>query len=149
MREMVLTGLLACAALAVFAASVWHLPRVAERPIAAITAVSTRYAPEGARGVTATISIRASDPAMVHIYAWHPDQAHEVEAYLAAHDQTLGPWALGPIASTAILPGEVPFLIEQPKAGKAGWLYAIAIEPLSQQHGGRFRIARADLDFGR
>lgn len=149
MREIILTGLLACAALAVFAAAAWHVPRLADRPIVAITAITTRYAPEGARSVTATISIRASDPAMVHIYAWHPDQAREVETYLAAHDQTLGSWALGPITSTAILPGEAPFLIEQPKAGKSGWLYAIAIEPLSQQHGARFGIARADLDFGR
>jgi len=150
MREMVLTGLLVCAALAVFAVTAWHVPRLADRPIVAITAITTRYAPEGARGVTATISVRASDPAMVHIYAWPPEQAHEVEAYLAAHDQTLGPWALGPIASTGILPpGEAPFLIEQLKAGKGGWLYAIAIEPLSQQYGARFGIARADLDFGR
>lgn len=149
MREMVLAGMLACAALAVFVAAVWHVPRVADRPIAAITAITTRYAPEGARSVTAAISIRPSDSAMVHIYAWPPEQAHEVAAYLAAHDQTLGPWALGPIASVGILSGASPFRIDEPKAGKGGWLYAIAIEPLSQQHGARFGIARADLDFGR
>lgn len=148
MREMVLTGLLVCAALAVFAVTAWHMPRLADRPIAAITAITARYAPNDARTVTATISVRASDPAMVRVYAWPPQSAHEVEAYLTAHDQTLGPWALGPIASSVVTPGAVRS-IEIADAGHGGWLYAIAIEPLSEQHGARFGVDRADLDFGR
>lgn len=147
MREMVLTGLLACAALAVFAAAAWHVPRLADRPIAAITAITTRYAPEGARSVTATVNMRASDPAVVRIYTWPADVAGEAEAHLAAHEQLLGSWALRAVASMPVEPGASHVSLAAPAFD--GWLYAIAIEPLSQQHGGTFQFQRADLDFGR
>lgn len=114
--------------------------------IGVITSVIEAAAPANAKMLRATVTIGASDPAMVRVYGWTPDQAEHVRAQIASNSGALGLWAAGPIASQPVTTGPQR-RVELAAPARAGWLYATAIEPLSAQNGGTFDVPYVSMNF--
>lgn len=120
----------------------------APMPMSEITSVAEAFAPSDAKALRVTVTVGASDPAMVRVYGWTPEQADQVRAYMAQNNGALGRWAMGPIASKPIMAGPQG-VVELAATARAGWFYAAAIEPLSTQNGGTFGVPRVSMSFGR
>lgn len=116
--------------------------------ISAVTSVAEAIAPSDAKMLRVTMTLRASDPAMVRVYGWTPEHADQVRAYLAQNGGALGRWAMGPIASKPVLAGP-QVVVELAAPARAGWFYATAIEPLSAQSGGMFGVQHVSMNFGK
>lgn len=113
-------------------------------PIKEITAMA--HARSTGDVVEASLTLSASDPAMVRLYAWPSDQAGQVEAEISMNDGRLGRWALGPIVSLGVQSGaDQP--IELRASARKGWLYAVAIEPVSMANGAAFSVRSAVIRF--
>ncbi|MBB3858870.1 hypothetical protein GGQ88_000110 [Novosphingobium hassiacum] len=120
----------------------------APMPISGVTSVAEAFTPSDANTLRVTVTVGSSDPAIVRLYGWTPEQANQVRAYAADNGGALGRWALGPIASKPIMAGP-PGVVELAAPARAGWFYAAAIEPLSAQNGGTFDVPRVSMSFGR
>jgi hypothetical protein len=120
----------------------------APMPIGEITSIAEAFAPSDAKSLRVTVTVGASDPAMVRVYRWTPEQADQVRAYMAQNGGALGRWAMGPIASQPVMAGPQG-VVELAAQARAGWFYATAIEPLSAQNGGTFDVPHASMNFGK
>lgn len=120
----------------------------ARMPISEITSVAEVIAPSDAKTVRLSMTLSASDPAMVRVYGWMPDQTDQVRAYMAQNGGALGRWATGPIASQPVLHGQQRE-VELSAPVRAGWLYAAVIEPLSTQNGGTFDVPHVSMKFAK
>lgn len=120
----------------------------ASTQIREITAVAEAMAPSDAKAMQVSVTVRASDPAMVRVYGWAPEQADQVRAYMASNNGALGRWAIGPVASQPIMAGPQG-TVELAAPTRAGWFYATAIEPLSALNGGTFDVRHVSIKFGK
>ena len=120
----------------------------APMPISEITSWAEAFAPDDAKTLRVTVTVGASDPAMVRVYGWTPEQVDQVRAYMAQNNGALGRWAMGPIASKLIMAGPQR-VVEMAAPVRAGWFYATAIEPLSAQSGGTFVVPHVSMNFGK
>lgn len=116
--------------------------------IDAVTSVAEAFAPTDAKTLRVSMTVGASDPAIVRVYGWTPEQADQVRADMAANGGALGRWAMGPIASQPVVAGPQR-VVELAAPVQAGWLYAAAIEPLSAQNGGTFDVPHVSMTFGK
>lgn len=127
-----------------FLAGCGDAPEPYPAPIKEITAVA--HARATGHAVEASLTLSSSDPAMVRLYAWPSDQAGQVEAAIAQEEGRLGRWALGPIVSLGVQSGADQPIELRTRASK-GWLYAVAIEPLSVARGAEFSVRSAVIRF--
>lgn len=109
-----------------------------------ITAIGLAMADGQAAKITASAAIGASDPAVARLYGWPAEKAQAVAHDLAANDGRLGTWALAPLASANVIPGATT-RIDLKAQAHPRWLYALAIDPLSQRGGGRFVVSRINI----
>lgn len=117
--------------------------------ITEITAIAFAEADSAGTGkdgvVTASVVLTASDPAMVRLYGWPPEHVAAVKADLDRDGGKLGRWAIGPLVSFGAAAGPSRAIRLQTPA-KAGWLYALTIDPLSTANGGTFAAQAATVE---